>query len=583
VLTPLEERFYPHFEIQHKDPLRGFAPYEPKPAQIDLLGLVNAEIAAERPVRMIVLKARQVGLSTAVQMRMMVEALTLPGFTGLTLNKRENDTQYIFNMAEMAWRSLPKGLRVPRAPQGNKAGLQTTFVNKSRLRTETAQSKAGGRSTMARWLHATEVAFYPYAREIFVGIKASIPERPGTLIVMESTALGQGNYFHQQWTKAERGESDYVPFFVPWPVDPDYTMPLDARQQDALLADLDEYEQRLYADGVAYMGRPWPVTAGNLAWRRHKLRNDFDDESEFMQENPASPHEAFQSSSRSYFGDLADKIKTRPALMTGDLEEDRSGRIRFVEAEGRDARRAPLKLHRLPIRDGRLYVVFVDTAGRVSEREWEAFDDRTDAEDYNVAYVLDGTTGENVAKWRMRAEPDVTVTAAIQLCFFYGGFDQAPLLAFDTTGGHGNAQVQLARDRGYPRLYSERIGKEHWSDKPKRRYGLTITSANRHVMLSTLKRWMRDEPELFPDEDLRSEMAVFVKGRTGEGAAAPGFHDDVVMAAAGAFHVWLESGGVYACSPPKRGSRASRQAGVLPSVQMVTQQAATGADEMERR
>jgi hypothetical protein len=319
------------------------------------------------------------------------------------------------------------------------------------------------------------------------------------------------------------------------------------------------------------MGKPWPVTRGNLAWRRHKLLNDFDDEAEFMQENPASPHEAFQSSSRSYFGDLSDKFKVKPPLYVGDLEQsvkDGKPSIKFEEAKGRDARRAPLKLYRLPIRDGRLYVVFVDTAGRVTEREWEAFDDRNDAEDYNVAYVLDGTTGENVAKWRMRAEPDVTVSQTMALAYFYGGFDQPPLLAYDTTGGHGNAQVQLARDRGYQRLYSERIGKEHWRDGPKRRYGLTITSANRHVMLSTLKRYLRDAPHLFHDDDLRREMDTFVKGRTGEGGASPGFHDDVVMAAAGAYHVWLEMGGIYACEPPKSDPRPIEP--VL-SLQMIVQ------------
>lgn len=575
VLTPAEERLYPHFRIQHKNPLNGFAPYVPKPVQNDFVGLVNAEVAAERPVRIIVLKARQVGLSTAMQMRMMVEALTLPGFTGLTLNKRDKDTNYIFTMAETAWRSLPSSLRVPKDNFGNKAGEQITFVNESRLRTETAQAKDGGRSTMARWLHATEVAFYPYARELFVGLKPIIPDVAGTLICVESTANGQGNYFHQQWVRAEQGESDYIPFFVPWVVEPEYRRPLTQTQADTLQGDLDEYEQSLLANGAVYLGEPVVVTLEHLAWRRHMIRNVSDgDVGAFMQENPISPHEAFQSSSRSFFADLLDRFHAHPPIKVGDIEEAKNGTIRFVEAEGRDARRAPLKLYELPKRDGRLYVIFVDTAGRVSEREWEAFEDRGDAEDYNVATVLDGTTGEVVAKWRMRAEPDVTVSATMALGILYGGRDRPALLAYDTTGGHGNAQVQLARDRGYENLYMERVGGEHQRQRSRRRYGLTITSANRNKILSGFKRRMRDAPELLHDADLRSECDVFVKGRTGEGTAASGFHDDCVLSAACAYFVWLEIGGEYACTPPTTTRRVARPDGPVPSIAMIASRGA---------
>jgi hypothetical protein len=75
---------------------------------------------------------------------------------------------------------------------------------------------------MARWLHATEVASTRTPGDLRRHQATLDPGLPGTLICMESTAKGQGNYFHQQWDKAEQGESDYVPFFVPWPVDPYY-------------------------------------------------------------------------------------------------------------------------------------------------------------------------------------------------------------------------------------------------------------------------------------------------------------------------------------------------------------------------
>jgi hypothetical protein len=43
------------------------------------------------------------------------------------------------------------------------------------------------------------VAFWPEASTVMLGLRQTIPSTPGTAIIMESTANGMGNYFHQQW------------------------------------------------------------------------------------------------------------------------------------------------------------------------------------------------------------------------------------------------------------------------------------------------------------------------------------------------------------------------------------------------
>ena len=38
----------------------------------------------------------------------------------------------------------------------------------------------------------------------------------GTEVILESTANGMGNLFHETWRGAEDGENDYIAIFVPW-------------------------------------------------------------------------------------------------------------------------------------------------------------------------------------------------------------------------------------------------------------------------------------------------------------------------------------------------------------------------------
>ena len=48
------------------------------------------------------------------------------------------------------------------------------------------------------------------------GVVQTVPDGDGTMIFYESTANGIGEYFHQTWQEAIRGENDYEPVFYAW-------------------------------------------------------------------------------------------------------------------------------------------------------------------------------------------------------------------------------------------------------------------------------------------------------------------------------------------------------------------------------
>src|SRR3546814_17873500 len=73
----------------------------------------------------------------------------------------------------------------------------------------TAGAKATGRSMTVQYFHGSEVAFWPFAADHAAGVIQAVPDIAGTALILESTANGIGNYFHQQWQRAEAGQSAY--------------------------------------------------------------------------------------------------------------------------------------------------------------------------------------------------------------------------------------------------------------------------------------------------------------------------------------------------------------------------------------
>src|SRR5262249_59464457 len=80
----------------------------------------------------------------------------------------------------------------------------------------TAGTKAVGRSSTIQLFHGSEVAFWPFADTHAAGVMQAVPNEKDTEIILESTANGIGNFFHQTWRNAEAGKNDYIAIFVPW-------------------------------------------------------------------------------------------------------------------------------------------------------------------------------------------------------------------------------------------------------------------------------------------------------------------------------------------------------------------------------
>ena len=94
---------------------------------------------------------------------------------------------------------------------------------------ETPNSARGGDSAL---VHCTEVAFWKKTdnktpEEIIRSACAGASYKPMTMIVYESTANGTGNFFQREYDAAKRGESQFEAVFVAWWQIEQYALPLD--------------------------------------------------------------------------------------------------------------------------------------------------------------------------------------------------------------------------------------------------------------------------------------------------------------------------------------------------------------------
>src|SRR5207249_1718562 len=121
----------------------------------------------------------------------------------------------------------------------------------------TAGTKGVGRSATLQLFHGSEVAFWPFAESHAAGILQAIADEPGTECILESTANGVGNFFHQTWRDAEAGRNDYIAIFVPWYWQEEY------RKAPAPDFALDPQER----DYAALYG----LDPAQMAWRRAKI------------------------------------------------------------------------------------------------------------------------------------------------------------------------------------------------------------------------------------------------------------------------------------------------------------------------
>ena len=262
----------------------GTEPFVWNKAQHYLHERLEDQLQRTGMVRALVLKGRQQGVSTYTAARYYQKVARKKDKSVFILSHHATTTETLFMIVDKYHVNAPSAA-VPKLIVSNNRRMR--FENGSQYTVGTAGSGSIGRGDTNHFFHGSEVAFYEKTDEISTGVLQTVADVPGTEIILESTANGMGNFFHQKCMDALSGDSRYELIFIPWYWQPEYRSWIPDNEL-ATWAPTEE-EARLMD--------MYKLDREQLQWRRLKIK-DLGDK-KFKQEYPFTVKEAFQSSGTS--------------------------------------------------------------------------------------------------------------------------------------------------------------------------------------------------------------------------------------------------------------------------------------------
>lgn len=479
------------------------------------------------PPRLIVLKSRQVGVSTFSEAMVFADSLFYPHRSGLVLAHTKPAARGLLRMTRRFWHNLPPPLRL-RRHIGNVTELE--FENESRVQVEAVGEV---RSYTAQSVHFSEFAFYENAQDALIAVMQSVPLHPHSLAIIESTANGVGNKFHQLWVNAINGLEDpdaspwergWVPIFIPWFKHEEYRV-RPWFDVSALTID----ERRLVKEHHTDLSQ--------IAWRRVCIKVNCDgDLDRFKVEYPSSWQEAFALSGRPVFDEegLNHYRSMSPIIVSGSVAPPADPKAPLLYHTARPCEVAWDTPRRQPVFDyvenGRLrifkppnprhtYIVGADP----SEGDRKS--------DPSPLEILDQMTLEFVAEWWGRTPPDMLADYAAWLAWYYN-----EALIIGEANNHGISFHGRLLDLQYPNLYYRTVNEETVSGEVTDKPGYWETNKAKHLLIDTYRKYVRERRGAIYSPGLLSEMSTTIYDRK-EGNTAtkikpqPGHFIDRVMAA----------------------------------------------------
>src|SRR6185437_9904698 len=168
----------------------------------------------------IILKARQMGISTWIAGRFFLKTITQPGTLTVEVAHNRESAEQIFRIVHRFYEQLPAGLRqgVLRTSKANTRQILFPELD-SEYRVESAADLNAGRGLTIQNLHCSEVARWNGdAAATLASLRAALV--PEGELVLESTPKGAHGCFYEEWQRAE--ETGTVRHFFPWWMEPSY-------------------------------------------------------------------------------------------------------------------------------------------------------------------------------------------------------------------------------------------------------------------------------------------------------------------------------------------------------------------------
>lgn len=522
---------------------------------------------AGKPIRIILLKARQWGGSTVSQLYMAWLMLVHKvGLNSLIIAHQGTATDEIKDMFDRMIKRYPVGLLYELGASYDNNEPKMVAVGKSgaifrvpqrncKVKLGTAERPDSCRGGDYNLVHCSEVGIWKKTdgkspEDIVRSACSGILLEPYTMIVYESTANGTGNFFQREYDAAKRGQSQFEAMFVSWFDIEKYSMPID----DLVAFAIHLYENRnnenensTREESGRYLWWLWNMgaTLEGINWYI-KERAKYNDHGQMASEYPSDDIEAFVHSGARVF----DKYKVealrpacRPPRYIGDVYadadegEDALRNIRFAEDH-----QGMLWIWALPEIDEQVeianrYLTIVDIGGRWKKADWSVI------VVFDRLFMMDGGKPSVVAQWYGHIDMDRLAWKAAQIAAFY---DNALLVIESNTAETKDKNRNVDGDQSfyilnqikgvYNNMYARKQSEDDIINKVPRKYGFHTNVSTKPMIISTLVKAVRDA--MYVERDVRclDEYITYEKVGSSFGAI-PGKHDDLLMTRAIGMHI----------------------------------------------
>ncbi len=281
-----------------------------RPAQMQIAQTIISGIIAGGRRRFILCKCRQIGASTFLCALHADIAAHVPGFQGAALSHTDEGTRVLWTITD--------GL-LSRAPEGREGDENSRNLivfdqpvpdfglaspgEKSSITFRTARGFAPMTGTTLRFVHLNEFGKLRLPRDraaqLMTSVLNAIPPQGPSVVIMESTAQGVGNLFHDTWQDAEKNarggrtpaEGEWCPIFCPTYNDPGYRQRVEPGFNWGDWPADDQVRENALC-------REFNVDLEYLRWRRSKIQETRFDFARYNEEYPDRAHDAFMATTQ---------------------------------------------------------------------------------------------------------------------------------------------------------------------------------------------------------------------------------------------------------------------------------------------
>lgn len=524
---------------------------------------------AGKPIRLVLLKARQWGGSTTSQIYMAwLQLVHKVGLNSLIIAHQGAGSDEIKDMFDRMIKNYPVEMLHKFGETYNENEPKLVGVGKSgsihrvpqrncKIKIGTAERPDSCRGGDYNLVHLSEVGLWKVTdgkkpEDIVRSACSGVLLRPYTMIVYESTANGTGNFFQKEYDDAKNGKSQFEAMFVSWFDIEQYSMPID---------DIEEFAANLYAnrenenissnreENGKYLWWLWELgaTLEAINWYIQE-RAKYTEHALMAAEFPSDDIEAFVHSGTRVFDKYkVEKLRKscKPPKYIGevcaDADEGKNAlqNLRFIED-----RQGLLHIWELPEKDNEneivtdRYLTIVDVGGRSNKA------------DFSVILVLDrlfmaeGGNPVVVAQWYGHCDIDQLAWKAAQIAAFYN--NSLLVIESNTLETH-DKERQVDGDQSqfilnqikdiYPNLYARKQSEEDIREGLPRKYGFHTNIATKPMIISTLVKVIRESMYIERDEKCLDEYLCYEKKKNGAFGAIIGKHDDLLMTRAIGLHI----------------------------------------------